>query len=67
VALVRQLSKYAADNKSDSTIYGLMKGSHSSFFAHHLCCIAESVVGQEVVTIRAHAVAMASRADHDLD
>ena len=50
-----------------STRTGLMKGSHSSFFAHHLCCISESVVGQEVVTIHAHAVAMASRADHDLD
>ena len=67
VAFVRQLGKYAKANKSDSTAYGLMKGSHSSFFAHHLCCISESIVGQEVATIHAHAVAMASRADHDLD
>ena len=44
-----------------------MKGSHSSFFAYHLCCISESVVSQEVVTLHKHAVAMASRADHDLD
>jgi len=63
---VRQLGKYAADNKSDSTVYGLMTGSHSSFFAHHLCCISESVVSQEVVTLHKSAVAMASRADQDL-
>ena len=67
VAFVRQLGKYAKANKSDSTAYGLMKGSHSSFFAHHLCCISESIVGQEVATIHAHALAMAPRADHDLD
>ena len=65
--LVRQLDKYAAENSSDSTVYGLMKGSHSSFFAHHLCRISEAVVGQEVATLHEHAVAMASRADHDLD
>jgi len=67
VTFVRQLGKYAKTNKSDTTAYGLMKGSHSSFVAHHLCCISESIVGREVATIHAHAVAMASRADHDLD
>jgi len=67
VDFVRQLDKYARANESDSTIYGLMKGSHSSFVAHHLCCISESIVRQEVASLHDHAVAMASRADHDLD
>ena len=44
-----------------------MKGSHSSFVAHHLCCISESIVRQEVASLHDHAIAMASRADHDLD
>ena len=48
-------------------IYGLMKGSHSSFVAHHLYCISEYIVRQEVASLHEHAVAMASRADHDLD
>ena len=67
VSFVRQLDKYARANESDTTIYGLMKGSHSSYVAHHLCCISESIVRQEVVSLHDHAVAMASRADHDLD
>ena len=54
-------------HKSDTTAYGLMKGSHSSFVAHHLCCISESIVRQEVASLHDHAAAMASRADHDLD
>ena len=66
VNFVRQLDKYAKANKSDTTAYGLMKGLHSSFVAHHLCCISESIVSQEVTSLHAHAIAMASGADHDL-
>ena len=55
------LNTYAADNSSDSTIYGLMKGLHTSFFAHHLCKISEACVGQVPQTLHTHAAAMASR------
>ena len=60
-------TQYAAEYSTDATVYGLMKGSHISFFAHHLCKISEAIVGQEVATLHKHAAVMASRANHDLD
>ena len=61
IALTRALAKYAADNSSDSTIYGQMKGSHSSFFAHHMSTLAEPVVNRDVITLHQLTAGMASR------